>query len=305
MKKFYFIPLFLTLIALFSGKSFAQFQGFIELKETTYGLSPSKQKSMSDMIPPEAKEEIKKQIEEKENELKNKSKSDEDYGDLANEIKMMKEQLGGFESSSEIKPKTEIIKMWFLNNDVRTENSSEDATDGVAIMKVKEKKMIVIMDKEKKYMEVDFAAIKQMTDAFKNFKTDESKKEETPDYKAKIKKTGKSMVILGYKCDEYIMEEEETISSVWICPNFTGFWKIFSELATSFEMDKKKGPSNWFSEVLGESGYPFKSIEKTKDGKILSEMEVTKVNKSKPDASLFAPPKGYTKMNMTDMFNPK
>jgi hypothetical protein len=305
MKKLYFIPLIMLLTIVFSKNSFSQFQGLIEIKETTYNAKPTKEKGVSDMIPAEVKDEIKKQIKEKEAELKKKSKSDEDYADLANEIKTMKEQLGIFSSVPAEKPKTDITKMYLSGNNVRTETFNEDKSTGAAIIKVKEKNIIILMDEEKKYMEVDFEALKQMANAFKNMKPQEQKEEKTPQKKPKITKTGKSMTILGYKCDEYIMEDEETNSSAWVCPNFTNFWKIFSEIGKSFEMDKSKGPNEWFTDVVGESGFPFKTTEKTKDGKLVSEWEITNLDKSKLDASLFTPPKDYTKMNMNDMFNAK
>jgi hypothetical protein len=306
MKKLYFIPLMMLLAIVFSKNSFSQFQGLIEIKETTYKSKPAKEKGVSDMIPAEVKNEIKKQIKEKEAELKTKSKSDEDYAELANEIKTMKEQLGIFSSVPEEKPKINITKMYLSGNDIRTETFNENEPTGAAIIKAKEKKIIILMDEDKKYMEVDFEALKQMANAFKNMKPQEQKEEEkTPPAKPSIKKTGKSITILGYSCDEYIMEDEGTTSSAWICPNFTTFWKTFAEMGKSFEMDKSKGPNDWFTEVVGESGFPFKTTEKTKDGKLLSEWEITNLDKSKHDASLFAPPKGYTKMNMNDMLNPK
>ena len=307
MKKFYFIPLLILLTVVFSKISFSQFQGLIEIKEITYGAKASKAKgnNISDMIPAEAKEEIKKQIQEKEAELKKKPKTDEDYEGLANEIKMMKEQIGMDTGSDEEKPKTELIKMYLLGNDIRTESINESKPSGAAIIKVKEKKMIIIMDEEKKYMEVDFEMLKKMASMFKNMKPDQPKQEETTPPKSDIKKTGKSMDILGYKCDEYIMENEGNSSTAWICQTFSNFWKTFNELGKSLEMEKTKGASDWFTDIVGESGFPFKAIEKSKDGKVVSEWEVTKIDKNKPDASLFTAPKGYTKMDMNDMFNPK
>jgi hypothetical protein len=210
------------------------------MKETTYGSPIQKQKNLNDMIPPEAKAEIQKQIKEKEDELKSKSKSDEDYESLANEIKMMKEQIGSLsgETSAE-QPKIEFIKMYFMGDNVRTETVIDGKPSGSAIIKVKEKKMVIIMDEEKKYMEMDFEMLKQMAAAFKKMKPTDQKKDEEPQPKSNVKKTGNHMDILGYKCDEYIMESEETNSTAWICPNFTNFWKIFAEMGKSFEMDKQ------------------------------------------------------------------
>ncbi len=303
MKKMYLF-LFLMFFIL-PGSAFSQFQGLIEIKEINHASKATKENNMSDMIPAEAKAEIAKMIKEKEAELKNKPKTDEDYEDLANELKMMKEQLGVSSESSEGNPKSELIRMYFLDNDVRTETITDKGAPQVAIIKVKDKKIITIMEEEKIYMELDFEMLKQMAQAFKGMQKEKPAETEKPESKTNIKKTGRTETILGYKCDEYILDEGETISSAWICPNFTSFWKVFSDMAKSFEMDSKSSPKDWFTEVVGEAGFPFKSIEKSKDGAIITEWQITNIDKSKPAASLFAPPKGYTKMDMSQMFNAK
>lgn len=304
MKKNYFLPIIMAFLFFIVNKSFGQFVGMIEIKETTYQQNMSENK-MNDMIPPEARKEIMKQIEERENELKNKSKSDEDYQELADEIKMMKEQLG-VSSKSNDNPEVQFTKLYFLDDNVRTETISGNFKKESAIIKAKEKKIIVIMDEEKQYMELDFNTIKQMTDAISkmnpNAKNEEEKREKP---KSNIKKTGKSQVILGYKCDEYILEEENTNSTVYICQNFSNFWKIFTDIAKSFEMNNKKDVNDWYFSLLGEGGFPFKEIEKNKNGDLVFEMEITKIDKSKPSALLFTPPKDYKKVSLEDMFKAK
>jgi len=304
MKKNYFLPIIMAFLFFIVNKSFGQFVGMIEIKETTYQQNMSENK-MNDMIPPEARKEIMKQIEERENELENKSKSDEDYQELADEIKMMKEQLG-VSSKSNDNPEVQFTKLYFLDDNVRTETISGNFKKESAIIKAKEKKIIVIMDEEKQYMELDFNTIKQMTDAISkmnpNAKNEEEKREKP---KSNIKKTGKSQVILGYKCDEYILEEENTNSTVYICQNFTSFWKIFTDIAKSFEMNNKKDINDWYFSLLGEGGFPFKEIEKNKNGDLVFEMEITKIDKSKPSALLFTPPKDYKKVSLEDMFKAK
>lgn len=305
MKKNYFLPILMALLFFIVNKSFGQFVGMIEIKETTYQQNMPEKDNMNNMIPPEAKKEIMKQIEERENELKNKSKSDEDYQELADEIKMMKEQLG-MSSNSNDKPEVQFTKMYFLDDNVRTETISGESNNESAIIKVKEKKIIVLMDKEKQYMELDFNTLKQMTDAFSkmnpNAKNDEEKLEKN---KSNVKKTGKSQVILGYKCDEYVLDEENTTSTVYICQNFTSFWKIFTDIANSFETNNNKNVNDWYFSVLGDGGFPFKEIERNKNGDLIFEKEVTKIDKSKPSVQLFAPPKDYKKVSLEDMFNAK
>ncbi len=86
-----------------------------------------------------------------------------------------------------------------------------------------EKSMIMFMDDQKMVMGIPFDLDKTMKDVQNDPKT----KVSTP------KKTGRTKTILGYKCDEWITENAEYNTAVWMTDklpiNSAGFYKIMSQ----------------------------------------------------------------------------
>ena len=123
-----------------------------------------------------------------------------------------------------------------------------------------------------------------------------SKPEQRP--KPDITKTGKTATILGYSCDEYVSKNEDGETSIW-CTSKLG--NVFEGLANSMgQMTRsrmRRGGPDWKSEFVDKNLFPLKSVT-TKDGKISSTQEVTKIDQRILDASTFEIPEDYKKQSM-------
>ena len=215
---------------------------------------------------------------------------------------------GTFEGTIEIKettynnsynPETTYTKMTFLGSNVRGEDT-EEASSEIFIVNIDKKNMITLDPVEKQYTTLDF---QKMLDFFKELKEladvdDQATNSDKP--KTNITKTGKSVTLHGFKCEEYVYSDDEITSTALVCENFSSFWTIFSEFTSLFGEDATDS-KNWLLSIIGASDFPFKIIEETKDGELISEWEIVKVDKSKPNSSLFEIPKDYKEVK-DDMF---
>jgi hypothetical protein len=215
-----------------------------------------------------------------------------------------------FSDPSNAKPT--YSKLVFLGSDIRIEDYMDDSkSPEVAILKSNEKKIIVFIPEEKQYMEIDFQAIIDIAKALQDFPHDHDGDDDCDDHdydhstqKSNIdaNKSGKSTTLHGFKCEEYIYNNDETISTAWICQNFANFWKMFQEITASLDMKDTDKSKQWYTSAMSTNGFPFKVTEKTKNGEMISEWEVIKIDKTKPSSNLFQIPKGYKEIKLEDMF---
>ena len=103
--------------------------------------------------------------------------------------------------------------------------------------------------------------------------------------------------IAGYKCSEYTVKnaEENTVITYWIAD---GKFTFFSPLVKLW--NRKDKQSIYFGQIknIGEGSMPLLSEERQlTDGKLLTKLEVSKINTSAPDESAFAIPAGYNKLD--------
>ena len=103
--------------------------------------------------------------------------------------------------------------------------------------------------------------------------------------------------IAGYKCTEYTVKnaEENTVITYWIAD---GKFTFFSPLVKLW--NRKDKQSIYFGQIknIGEGSMPLLSEERQlTDGKLLTKLEVSKINTSAPDESVFAIPAGYNKFD--------
>lgn len=89
-----------------------------------------------------------------------------------------------------------------------------------------------------------------------------------------MEKTGKTKKILGYQCDEWLIEDEETISKVYVANDFPVSWK------ESFgELYKKMLPTTQRDQMP--EGMTLKAEAKTKAKNKKSKFEVKKIHDDK------------------------
>jgi hypothetical protein len=108
-------------------------------------------------------------------------------------------------------------------------------------------------------------------------------------------KGSNSKTVSGYKCKEYIVKNpsENTSITYWIAEGKFNFFAPMMKL-----WNRKDRQSIYFNQItsLPEGSMPMYSEEKQiSDGKIITKLEVTKVNKKTPENSAFEIPATYNK----------
>ncbi|MBI3568161.1 MAG: DUF4412 domain-containing protein [Gemmatimonadetes bacterium] len=145
----------------------------------------------------------------------------------------------------------------------------------VVIFDMAERKMLMMMDAQKMYMEQSIPDPAPIAEKAKP---------------AKIARTGKTETIAGYTCEHVIVTEADASTSDVCVAKGLGTWRMPG--------GGRGGPPKepeWQS-GLGDGGFPLKV---QKGDKVM--VEVTKVDKKTLDAALFAPPAGYQKFDMGAM----
>ncbi len=144
------------------------------------------------------------------------------------------------------------------------------------IMDMGEKKMIMLMEKQKMYSvtKLDPGLVAKKVDAKINGKF----------YKASGTKT-----ILGYSCDHYVYEGKSGKSDIW------GATGIGTFLGMSGGAPGSNKVEEWVKALKGKGMFPLEMDHTSADGKTMT-MLATKVEETSLSADLFEIPAGYKKM---------
>ncbi len=188
---------------------------------------------------------------------------------------------GTIEMSVTTDEKTVPMTYMVKGDNFRMEMEGRPGMKAVMLFNVKDKKVIMVMDAMKMYME---SPVPQGTQS------------DAP--KVEFKKTGKTQKLLGYDCDEYIVTSGNNETDVWITDKLTGFelYKLGGA--------RQRAVDAWQKEIGEKGGFPLLAVTKT-DGKEAATMKVTKIEKKSLDDSLFKIPEGYQKMDTSMMRRPK
>ena len=153
---------------------------------------------------------------------------------------------------------------------------------GAFIFDATSNKMMILMDAQKMYMEIPFDLKEEMS---------KSKEETKGDFKA----TGETKDILGYKCEKFIYNDDDTKNEMWLTKELGGFM---------FFNDPKQmeGSGNdWQTKLLTEGYFPMVVMELSSGGAVKSKFEVKSLEPKKLDNSMFSVPSGYQKFSMPNM----
>jgi len=110
-------------------------------------------------------------------------------------------------------------------------------------------------------------------------------------------KGASSKTIVGIKCTDYTVKNavENTVITYWIA---SGKYNFFSPLVTLW--NRKDKQSIYFGKIKGlpEGSMPMLSEERElSTGKLLTRLEVTKINNTLPADAILDVPEGYTKFD--------
>jgi len=122
--------------------------------------------------------------------------------------------------------------------------------------------------------------------------------------------TGKTMTKHGYKCDQYLIEGEHEVMTIWASDDILGLAKkaqhISEKLAKIFPTDDNKNKDEW---ELVSGRIPIEVRTYQMDPMVGARMEVqaiTKIEKTNPPAKKFIVPgeaEGFTRSSFKEMMN--
>lgn len=164
--------------------------------------------------------------------------------------------------------KGEQMGMWFSKGDY-TGMESPKQKGFFMVMDLKDQKMITFMTDQKMAMIMDLAKMRQRVQG--------QVKEEAPN-NVKITKTGKSETILGYKCEQFQVESDDSQSLVWMTTELgSGMGNFAKSLAAMLETGPK--PIHFPSMKGMENGVMLKMETTDKKSGNLSRFEAVSVSK--------------------------
>lgn len=186
------------------------------------------------------------------------------------------------------KPEEMLYTMSIKKNLMASEikSSAKGGDGGKFIFRGDKQVLWIINDAEKSFLEL----------SLKDEREKETKSTESS--RAKVKKTGKKETILGYPCEEIIIEDGNEVTQLWGTAKLGDF---YGELMKSFGQidgkDAAASSSSWERELEALKLFPLKIVSK-ENGKITQTQEVTKIESKSIPASTFDVPKGYAKQKL-------
>ncbi len=193
-------------------------------------------------------------------------------------------------SNEEIPSRETNVSMLIRNElmSVRVNNEVGPMHAGRIIVRGDKKLMWIVDDQRKVVFERSLEATRQQ----------DSMKQADSLPKPNIRKTGKTMTLLGYSCDEWVVAGEDGETSVWCTSKlgdvYKGFSNSFGEIR---KMRMRKSTSDWHDDFMGKDLFPLKAVT-TKDGKVKSTQEVTKIELKKIGDPVFEFPEDYKKQTL-------
>ncbi len=204
--------------------------------------------------------------------------------------------------------KTAPFRYYQLGSRIRQEYTIEEHTmstiyDGTT------GDMISIIPQQKKYMVMNLrqmsGAARQMADAMGGGGRGGSGRGESHDFsKMKVTPTGQHETIAGIGCDHYLFQntEDKDQKAMDICgATGLGFMGMAGEsgsmMPSTIALLRSQNPE--LAKLARQGFFPLKMTITGHDGTVV--WTVTQLDPTRPDASLFRPPAGYTQLTIPGM----
>jgi hypothetical protein len=191
------------------------------------------------------------------------------------------------------KGKTQTMDYTMKGTKLRMDISAE-GTQMTNIMDMTKLEMVMLMHEQKMYM------VHSMK------KPVEKALEKQGESTAEIEVTGKTEVILGYKCNQILVKDKGTVTEMWTAEGIGNFMGMGSSGGGSPFGGKRESASaaKWEEALKGKGGFPVRVITRDLKGKETFRMEATKIAPGPQPDSAFVPPSNYEKMDMGQMMMP-
>jgi hypothetical protein len=188
--------------------------------------------------------------------------------------------------TSKDQDKPQIVDYYVKGNKIRVEAKGNEGESGAMIFDSKTSDMMIVMPSRKMYLTYNYKG------AFGNVRDSISKAIE----KGNVKMTDETKDINGFKCEKWIFKDDDgTTGEAWMTKGIRNFYFFNNPMRGNNDQPE------WQKKLSNEGYFPMMVISKDKDGNLDSKMEVTSVDKTSLDASLFSAPADYKKMEMPMM----
>jgi hypothetical protein len=168
---------------------------------------------------------------------------------------------------------------------------SEDGRSGAVIMDLKAGTMKIISPERKSYMDMDLNKFKGT-----------GKDDDEPI--SKFTPTGKRETIAGYTCDHYRLDDKEQTD---VClakglgyfgfgnPERGGIWQTLKSMNESDKVTARIAADPELKKAMEGGAFPLR-ISQSQDGKVVTALEVTSIERKQLNDSLFTVPPDYKKL---------
>lgn len=153
------------------------------------------------------------------------------------------------------------------------------------IMDLGRHEMLVIMNAQRMYMTMPMKSLEAKASAAAAEST------------SQVEKTGKTEMILGYKCEQWLIRDKGHTTEAWVAEGLGSFMG----LGGGGPMGGARKPAAWEGAFKAGGGFPLRVIDRDTGGKETFRMEATKIEPGPLPDSLFGPPEGFQKFSMPDL----
>jgi len=164
------------------------------------------------------------------------------------------------------------------------QSTGKGAGEGAMIYDSERQMVTILMKEQKMYMEMPMNESQNVPN------TDS----EEPEYFAK---TGESMDILEYPCDQFEFKDKDKKGVAWMTKNLGPF------LFMNNPKDMQSSKSRWQQEIMGAGYFPLLIKEEDSSGELKTIFEVIELLSMKLDDNLFVPTPGFSKFTMPNRPN--
>ncbi len=182
------------------------------------------------------------------------------------------------------KPREFMMTMWVKKDMVRIE--TKGGVGSTMIYRTDLKKIYMVNEDDKTFFEIS-----------QDEKPQEIYGTGGTSTKYSVKKTGKTKVVAGYPCGQFIIKRNNEVTDLWGTKKLGQLVRAISTALGQEHTDLAEGATN---EVMKMGIYPMLSTT-TIDGSLIESQEVTRVESKSLDISLFNLPDGYKKQKSVDV----
>ena len=182
-------------------------------------------------------------------------------------------------------PAAESRSLLKAKHKVRSTEDPEATASGTTIMRLAEKRIIILMPEQKQYMVQNL----DLEKAAKNLKVDNTT----------FERTGQTEKIAGYECAQYLTKNRYGSTEIWAAEGINGY------IGTGGAGGRggATAASGWEAVVREKGLFPLRTITYNVKGKETMRLEAISVEAQRLSDDLFQPPADYTEFTIPGMPN--